>query len=166
MSQRHRLQNNRTMFVTIATLNREPFFENPAFAREAVETLYRVRKLHPFLLYAFVIMPDHCHFLMHIDRPQKISNIIGTYKSGMTFNTGVPQMWQPRSHIRIIRNNPLHVFRYIHMNPVLADITKLPTEYPWSSASHEWVIDPMPQARNTLSPRNIPHPGTGAAGLP
>lgn len=147
MSQRHWIQNNRIMFVTIATLNREPFFGNGAFAREAVETLYRVRQLHPFLLYAFVIMPDHCHFLVRIDRPQKISNIIGTYKSGMTFNTGIPQMWQPRSHIRIIRNDPMNVLRYIHMNPVRAGFTKTSAEYPWSSAAHEWIVDAL-----TLNP--------------
>lgn len=135
MSQRHWIQNNRIMFVTIATLNRESFFENPAFAREAIETLYRVQKLHPFLLYSFVIMPDHCHFLMRIDPPQKVSNIIGIYKSGMTFNTGIPQMWQPRSHIRIIRDNPHRVLHYIHMNPVQADLVELPEQYSWSSAS-------------------------------
>jgi putative transposase len=143
MSQRHRIQNNRTMFVTIATLNREPFFENPAVAREAVETLYRVKALHPFFLHGFVVMPDHCHFLMTIPPPEKISNIIGTYKSGMTFNTGIPQMWQPRSHMRIIRMTSEYVLQYIHMNPVVASMVKKPAEYPWSSASGKWIMDPM-----------------------
>jgi putative transposase len=148
MSQRHRIQNNRTMLITIATLNRKPFFSNPVFAREAIETLYRVRDRHPFQMYAFVIMPDHCHFLLHIPPPQRISNIIGTYKSGMTFNTGIPRLWQPRSHMRIIRTGAHHVLRYIHMNPVEASMVLSPDEYPWSSASGKWMVDPiMPQPR-------------------
>lgn len=143
MSQRHWIQNNRIMFVTIATVNRERFFEHPAFAREAVETLYRVRALHPFYLYGFVIMPDHCHFLVMVQSPGRISNIIGMYKSGMTFNTGIPQMWQCRSHIRIIRDDAQSILRYVHMNPVQANIVQSPETYPWSSASGKWVVDQL-----------------------
>jgi REP-associated tyrosine transposase len=152
MSQRHWIQNNRIMFVTTATLNRESLFGNPAVAREAVETLYRVRALHPFLLYGFVIMPDHCHFLMMVQAPGRISNIIGTYKSGMTSNTGIPQMWQPRSDMRIIKGDPLPVLHYIYMNPVKAGLTKTCEEYPWSSASGEWEVDPLPRSIMHLLP--------------
>ena len=141
MSQRHRIQNNRMMFVTIATLNREPFFEHAPIAREAVETLYRVKALHPFLLHGFVVMPDHCHFLMTILPPEKISTIIGTFKSGLTFNTGIPQIWQPRSYIRIVRTTPENVLRYIHMNPVEASMVERSNAYPWSSASGKWDVD-------------------------
>ncbi len=143
MTQRHPVQQNATMFVTTNCMDRRPIFHDPAFAREAVECLYRVKKLHPFYLYGFVIMPDHCHFLMNVPAPETMANVIGTFKSGLTFDTGVPRMWQGRYHCRIIESNAVRVLTYIHNNPVVGGLVKNPQDYPWSSASGMWEIDPL-----------------------
>ncbi|MBI3331754.1 transposase [Candidatus Peregrinibacteria bacterium] len=139
MTQRHFSQNEQKMFITTVTKDRRPIFANPALAREAVECLYRVQELHPFFLYAFVIMPDHCHFLVTVPEPGTISKIMNVYKSGMTFNTGIRRMWQARFHMRIVRNAN-GAFRYIHWNPVKAGLCENMEDYPWSSACGKWDV--------------------------
>ena len=139
MTQRHPTQNEALMMITTNTLNRLPIFKNNAYAHEAIETLYRVQELHPFLLHGFVIMPDHCHLLMFVPEPESISKIMNVYKAGMTFNLGIPKLWQPRFFNRIV-NNAYAVLNYIHMNPVKTKFVEKPEDYPWSSASGKWDV--------------------------
>ncbi len=140
MSQRHRIQNNVVTLITSVTLDRERFFENPPTAREAVETLYRVRNHHPFFLYGFVIMPDHVHVLLKVPSGGSMSKIMNVYKSGLTFNTGIRQLWQSGFDSRIVRE-PSIALRYVHMNPVRSGIVRSPQDYSWSSANTEWFVD-------------------------
>ena len=143
MSQPHPIQNDVVMFVTTNTFERKNTFQKDIYAREAIETLYRVQPIHPFFLYGFVIMPDHCHFLLCVPPPETISKIMNVYKSGVTFNTGLRRkMWQPRFHMRI-PDDPETALRYIHMNPVKANLTEEPEDYKWSSASGLWDTSPL-----------------------
>lgn len=135
--QRHPLQNEALMLVTTNVRDRMPIFAHAAYAREAVETLYRVQGLHPFLLFGFVIMPDHCHFLLWVPAPESIAKVMNVYKSGVTFNIGLPRLWQARFHIRV-PDHPEEALRYIHQNPVRAELASQAEDYPWSSASGQW----------------------------
>ena len=139
MTQRHCVQNEAVMLITTNTIHRKPFFAKDVNARETIETLYRVQELHPFYLYGFVIMPDHCHFLMKVLEPETISKVMNVFKSGVTFNLGIPKIWQSRFHMRIPKNleGALH---YIHRNPVKAGLVPEPDAYPWSSASGKWDV--------------------------
>ena len=139
MPQLHPIQNGVLMLITTNTMDGEPLFAHGTHAREAIETLYRVKNLHPFDLFGFVIMPDHCHFLLHVAPPETIAKVMSSFKSGVTFNTGIPIMWHRRYHMRIVENG-IAPLRYIHMNPVKAGLVRQPEEYPWSSASGEWPI--------------------------
>ncbi len=139
MTQRHPVQNDATVFVTTNTLHRAPFFGDSAVAREAVDCLYCVQAIHPFYLFGFVIMPDHCHFLLRVPAPQTVSNIIGAFKSGVTIDTRIAPMWQRRFHM-IVPHDRLATLRYIHLNPVKAGLVEDPADYPWSSASRKWDV--------------------------
>jgi putative transposase len=143
MAYSHPLQNNEFMLITSVTRKREPLFGDPSVAREAIETLYRVQQLHPFSLYGFVIMPDHCHFLMYVAWPQTISGIMNSYKSGLTFDTGIRKIWQTGFHIQVPQNLPA-ALEYIHQNPVKAGLSKTPESYPWSSATGRWPVLAVP----------------------
>jgi len=149
MTQRHRIQNGKVMLITTNTTDDMPYFQDDAYAREAIETLYRVQQLHRFHLYGFVIMHDHCHFLLYIPKPGSISKIMNVYKSGVTFNTGIPKVWQPRFDSRIV-NNPVGALHYIHMNPVKENLVKKPEDYPWSSASGKWEVAPIEGAESFM----------------
>lgn len=139
MSQPHPIQNDALFFVTTNCKNRTPVFRNDVYAREAIDALYRVQEQHPFFLHGFVIMPDHCHFLLFVDANESISTIIGCYKMAVSFGIGIGSIWQPRFHVRL-PENAAAVLHYIHQNPVKAGLVDRPEDYPWSSASGKWDV--------------------------
>src|ERR1035437_4751733 len=98
--------------------------------------------LHPFFLYAFVVMPDHLHLLVKVPAPYTISKLVGTFKSSVALNIRVGSLWQERFHLRIA-HHPHAARTYIHMNPVLARLVTHPDLYPWSSASGRWDVSPI-----------------------
>lgn len=142
MTQLHPFQNEETMLVTTNVWHRKPVFLNQSFAREAVECMYRVQELHPFLLYGFVIMPDHCHFLVQVPAPNTVSKVMNSYKSGLVFDLGLKKLWQRRFHLSCV-DNAYEALRYIHLNPVRAGLAENIYEYPWSSGCGKWDISPL-----------------------
>ncbi len=139
MTQRHPIQNEALMFVTTNTYQSARFFDDATYAREAIECLYRVQSLRPFLLFGFVIMPDHCHFLLNVPERGSISKIMNSYKSALVQSIGIPKLWQSRFFLDI-PNSAARTLEYIHMNPVRAGLSKTIWEYPWSSASGKWDV--------------------------
>lgn len=139
MTQRHSVQHDTMMLITTNVSERRPLFMKGTYAREAIETLYSVQAVHPFFLYGFVIMPDHCHFLLRVPPPGSISKIMNVYKGIVSLNIGAGPVWQRRFHIEIV-HKPTHALDYIHMNPVQAGLVKQSTDYPWSSASGQWDV--------------------------
>ncbi|HVW66780.1 MAG TPA: transposase [Candidatus Peribacteraceae bacterium] len=141
MTQRHSLQNDRIMLVTTNVQDRASVFHDSACARAAVEALYKAQEIRLYYLYAFVVMPDHCHILLKVPMPGSISRLMLSYKRIVAFDIGKP-IWQPRFHIRIPKN-PLAARNYIHMNPVRAGIAEISSDYAWSSASGRWDISSL-----------------------
>lgn len=139
MAQRHYVQSG-LLFITTTTLNRKPIFADPAFARAAIDALYHTQNLYPFFLYAFVIMPNHCHFLLSVPEGGFISKIIYGFKRSVCFEIAIGPLWQERFFQKTITEEPERVRRYIHMNPVKAGFCEAPEDYPWSSASDKWDI--------------------------
>lgn len=137
------MQNESIMLITTNVMKKMPVFLNESFAREAVEHLYRVRDMYLFSLYGFVIMPDHCHFLVLVPKPGSISTIMRVYKMGLTFCIGEGPLWQSRFHV-VIPNNPCAALHYIHMNPVKKGLVESPEDYAWSSAHRNWSVEDLP----------------------
>lgn len=143
MTHRRLLQAGPVMFITTNTEHRAPTFERPPYSREAIDTLYRTKLLHPFSLFGFVVMYDHCHLLMEVKAPQRISRIMNVWKGGTSHNIGVGRIWQARYHM-IVPSNPHAMLQYIHENPVKAGYCNSPEEYPWSSANGAWPVSRLP----------------------
>jgi putative transposase len=131
------------MFVTTNTKNRRPIFANPAYASEAIDRMYRQQDLNPYFLFGFVVMPDHCHFLLNIPSPYTISSFMNSYKTGLTFDIGIGAFWQPRFDVRV-PDDGWATLRYIHDNPVAAGLSSSPEAYPWSSASGKYDVSILP----------------------
>jgi len=127
------------MLVSTNTKSRKPVFANPAYAHEAIDTLYRLQTLHPFFLFGFVIMPDHCHILLNVPPPETISVIMRQFKSGVSHNLGIGPFWQERFHMETPENSKA-ALKYIHENPVKAGLVDSPERYKWSSASGLWDV--------------------------
>lgn len=143
MSQRHPVQHSYTMLITIVTKKRAPIFTDDACAREAIETLYNIQDHYPCFLFAFVIMPDHCHLLLKIPEGGSISKFINVYKRAVTFNIQKGTIWQSRFHMRLPKNIYL-AKTYIHENPVKAGLCNYPNEFRWSSACGLWDVQDIP----------------------
>jgi putative transposase len=140
MYQKHPVQHSATMFITTNTLQRGCVFADAAHAREAVEVLYRVKSLHPFSLFGFVVMPDHCHLLAYASLQNPISKIMNRFKMGVSHSLELGPIWQPRFDL-VIPEKPESVLRYIHQNPVVAGLVNHEEDYPWSSASGKWKVE-------------------------
>ena len=74
-----------TYFFTLVTFERAGIFHDPATAALFYQALNVVRREHPFVLDAHVVMPDHVHLLMTLppddsDFPTRLMLI----KSGFT----------------------------------------------------------------------------------
>jgi REP element-mobilizing transposase RayT len=131
------------MFVTINTKKRYPYFYDTAFAREAVEGLYRTQLVHPFFLFGFVVMPDHCHFLVNVPSPETIAMVIKSYKNSVTSSVARGGLWQGRYYV-VFPKNSWRILDYLHQNPVKAQLCDAAESYPWSSASGLWDVTPLP----------------------
>lgn len=93
-----------------------------------------------FKILAYCIMPDHYHLLLSPDKSTNVSHFIGTVENSYTRfynikNNRRGPLWQSRFRcIRIVNNEQLlHVSRYIHLNPVTADLVKEPQYWIFSS---------------------------------
>jgi putative transposase len=139
MTQRHPDQSQRLMFVTTNIKDRIPLFRDSAYAREAVEALYRIQLWNPFFLFGFVIMPDHCHFLMNVPETSGISKVMHMYKRSVSFAFNRGPIWQARFNIMFPRK-PWEALQYIHQNPVEAGLCERSEDYMWSSACGRWDV--------------------------
>ena len=143
--QRHPIQNQRIMFITTNTKDRIPVFRDPTYANEVLLAIYRTQQIHPYFLYGFVVMPDHCHLLLSAPEYGSVSRIMHTFKRGVSFALELGSLWQSRFFI-VYPKSPGKVLEYIHANPVRAGLCSRVDEYPWSSGSGRHDVSPLPDS--------------------
>jgi REP element-mobilizing transposase RayT len=92
-----------------------------------------------FLLFGYVVMPDHVHLLL-APREQSVIRIMRDLKSKSGFEIArrrckAGPLWQERYFDNIIRR--VHHFweklEYMHQNPVEAKLVQQPEDWEWSS---------------------------------
>ena len=103
-------------------------------------------KLVNFICYC--LMPNHFHLLVQQLKEKGISIFVSQLLNSYTkyFNTKykrVGHLFQSTFKSVRIENEEqlLHVSRYIHLNPIVSEITEDLDNYPWSSY-HEYVRGP------------------------
>jgi putative transposase len=138
-------------FVTICTKDRLRYFgeidvsgtQNTAsiqmtiIGRTAFDNWMLIPEYHPYVqLDEFIIMPDHVHGILFINKPDKINwesnkfgaqrnnlaSIIRGYKSSVKQYAAINNIefsWQPRYYDRVIRNEKeyIGIREYIYNNP-------------------------------------------------
>ena len=154
---------NAVIFITCVTHNRIPFLRDEANFQLFWETLRRIQEIHPFDLLAFVIMPDHFHWLVSLpEETPNFSKIMQSIKWNFTINykkahniSSPVTLWQSRFWDHIIRDEhdlQNHI-DYIHWNPVKHGFVRYPEE--WGQSSFEKWAD-----------QGYYPPGWGKAGEP
>ena len=140
MSNVHRLKTTDKIFFITTNLNLgDRPFNGPEYQIIA-ETLVSERRRLGFLLFGYVLMPDHWHALIWIPSPITISGALQNVKRVSSFKINRLRQthgsrWQHQFWDRFIRNTGEFRERleYMHMNPVRKGLIEKPEQWHWSS---------------------------------
>ena len=121
---------NQIYLITSCTSNRLQIFGNFYYARKLVSILKEESTRGTCTTLAFVIMPDHLHWLLQLETGE-LSQIVGRIKSLMAREVG-EQIWQPGFHDHGLRREEdlRAIARYIILNPVHAGLVESIGLYP------------------------------------
>ena len=136
------------VFITGVTYDRVPYLKPADDVELFWDTLRRVQEIHPFNLLAYVILPDHFHWLMRVDDESgNFSKVLHSIKRNYTLNfkrahgiTASFNLWQGRFWDHVIRDEPdlINHFDYIHWNPVKHGYVQRPEDWAQSTYLH-WL---------------------------
>jgi REP element-mobilizing transposase RayT len=70
----------RKYLITIVVKNRRPVFSCKKYCEIFLNRLMKVKENNPFLLYDFILMPDHAHLLLGAKHKYHLSKIIQALK--------------------------------------------------------------------------------------
>ncbi len=148
---------NHARYLTFSCYRRLPLFKNDKIKQVFVDQLDLTRQRLDFILYAWVIMPEHVHLLLmpnlesatvrqilHALKRPVSENILARWRrldagilTKLTDTQNNPHFWQPGGgYDRNIftTDELLEKIQYIHTNPVRRGLVKHETDWPWSSA--------------------------------
>jgi putative transposase len=116
------------------------FFDNRD-REKFIDILKRTKERYSYLLHAYVLMDNHYHLLIETplaNLKQIMQNVNTSYTVSTNRKYGRSgHLFQGRYKSIIVdkENYLAELSRYIHLNPVRAEIVKSPGEYKWSSYS-------------------------------
>ena len=120
--------------VTFVTRGRTPMFENLLLGRIVVCRMVKARGADTL---AYVIMPDHVHWMLQLREDGNLSKVVHYVKqsSARGINRHLARrgpVWQRGFHDRAIRSekNLRDAARYIVANPLRARLVQSVGEYP------------------------------------
>lgn len=130
----------RIYLVTSVTLGREPIFLNLYAARKVIQCLRQSKKLGRTETLAFVVMPDHLHWLVQLTSDLPVSRVVGDVKRISARMLGRP-IWQAGFHDHAVRaeEDLLGLARYVVANPLRAGIVRNIGSYPHWDA--RWLYE-------------------------
>ena len=124
--------------VTVATRGRAPWFTDFETACEAVRGFLRPSVLGDAVLLAWVLMPDHAHWLLQPGGGMTLETVVGRMKSASSVRANRVlgrrgPLWQPAFHDRALRREDdlRTVARYIVANPLRAGLAGRIGDYPF-----------------------------------
>jgi putative transposase len=144
-------------YFTVVAKDRLPVFRSPAISVIACNALNEARKSAGFLIFAYVIMPDHLHFIT--DSARKKSDVMrfangiisrrvidhlkaNDHKSSLLKLRHATQMRKYVYSLWDHHNNSFSIYseevlmqkvNYVHQNPVRAGLVERAEAYRWSS---------------------------------
>jgi putative transposase len=144
-------------YFTVAAKDRLPVFRSAAISMIACNALDEARKSAGFLIFAYVIMPDHLHFITDSARKESevmrfangiISRRVIDYLKTNNHNSSLLKLrhatrkrqyayslWDHHSNSFSIYSEAvlMQKVNYIHQNPVRAGLVEGADSYRWSS---------------------------------
>jgi len=151
-------RDSQALFITAVAKDRLPVFQSEAIKLVTCQALDEARRSGDFLIFAYVIMPDHLHLLT--DCPNTSAEVL-RYVKGLTGRRVIDylkqhgyesslaklrhaqwkrkhahSLWQQEKNVLSIFSEAMFMQKvnYIHLNPVRADLVERAIDYRWSSA--------------------------------
>jgi putative transposase len=117
--------------VTIVTANRLPVFASLKNARIAVKIFHDNDIVRNAQTLAFVVMPDHLHWLIQMTDEGDLPKLIRLYKTKVSLQLQ-QRIWQRGFHDHALRaeEDIRDLARYIVANPLRAGLVEHIGEYP------------------------------------
>ncbi|BCD86085.1 transposase [Pseudomonas solani] len=127
----------RVYLITATTAERRPLFADFMHARLLVGELRRLEHGNLAQSLAWVVMPDHFHWLMRLSGPMPLSSVVKALRGrtarrlGLSLDAG-GKVWQPGFHDRALRREDelLPIARYVVANPLRAGLVRRLGDYP------------------------------------
>ncbi len=122
---------NQAYLVTIVTAFRKPVFTSFTAARIAVRCFHDSHVTRHIQTLAFVIMPDHVHWLLQLEEEGNLSEATRLYKAKVSLILQ-QRVWQRGFHDHAVRDDEdlCGIARYIIANPLRSGLAKNIGEYP------------------------------------
>lgn len=117
--------------VTAVTADREPVFRDVWAARSLIRALMVEAQDQTALTLAYVVMPDHLHWLLELGEQHSLSRVMQRIKAVSAHRLGRP-IWQKGFHDRALRREDdlTNAARYIVANPLRAGLVRNVGDYP------------------------------------
>ncbi|HYE72443.1 MAG TPA: transposase, partial [Blastocatellia bacterium] len=146
------------LYLTVVAKDRLPVFQTEAIKQITCTAINEARTSCGFLLFAYVIMPDHLHLLTDSTRKPSevlryikgiVSHRVIEYLKAKGYESSLAKLRigvQERNYRHSIWQHDSNVFQvfsegtlmekvnYIHQNPVRAGLVERAIDYRWSSA--------------------------------
>ncbi|WP_032829821.1 REP-associated tyrosine transposase [Pseudomonas sp. GM74] len=134
---------NRIYLLTTNTLDREPIFADFALGRLVVHQFRRAQDVGLAKTLAWVVMPDHFHWLVELENCS-LRKLMRQTKSLITREVNLSSsrsgpLWQQGYHDRALRREEdlVTLARYVVANPLRAGLVEKLGDYPlWDAI---WV---------------------------
>ena len=153
----HRTSPGSTYFVTTKAWRSTSVFQVREVADIVIGKLMEYRMGGNYLLHEFVLMPNHLHLILTPTKYTSLEKAVQLIKGGSSHEIhrvrgGQAQIWQSGFHESRVRDWADYNKKayYVRFNPVAARLVERPEDWPPSSASGEYPLDPVPQG---LKPR-------------
>jgi REP element-mobilizing transposase RayT len=143
-------------YLTSVAKDRLPVFRTNAIAKITCDAISEARNSGNFLIFAYVIMPDHLHLVTDSNRKSKdihrfVNGIVSRRVIDHLKSSGYSEslnklrtmrsdgsqysLWQHHPDTRLLWNEEMlwQRIQHTHLNPVRAGLVEHPNEWRWSS---------------------------------
>ena len=156
---KHRIRAAGAYFVTTKAWQGRKLFQKGTMAQILIDTKFEYRRQGCYSLHDFVVMPDHLHVILTPNHESSLEKVVQLIKGGSSYRIGKERqtkfpVWQAGFHehwIRLCEDYEARR-RYLELNPVKAKLTATPQEYPYSSASRRFRVDPFVMTSGAKAP--------------
>ncbi len=127
-------------FITCSCYQRRHELGTPERRTLFLRVLERARQKYRFVVFGYVVMPEHFHLLIgepEVGNPSVVMKVVKERFTKLLHHGGMRTgaIWQKRYYDFNVctKEKRIEKLRYIHRNPVKRGLVKTPEEWQWSS---------------------------------